>query len=524
MTASPALGEVAYYVDASRTSNGNGAQSTPWRNRADIDWNVVQSSLQSDDVVIYFSSRDTWNDNQELNILATGSSNFSLTLDGASRYNVVDSKAPVWQVETNSSQRAMLTNAGGTGGTIYIRENTSYLTIRGFNIVNPTWAGITHRDSDSATPYVENIHNILIENNIVESPVNNGGLYFVYLEAGCHSWTLRGNTVIDTLLEPIYLGHWNYLQDAMTNVVVEYNTIINGGLTGEGDIDLKPPVRGAIVRYNKHYRTHFSANGQLGAIVAANGEHQIYGNEFYNMKGKNPTGEGGHGIYISTAGDGSTGKNVNNVLIYNNLVYGNEGAALRLDASGGAISNLRILNNTFAYNGRSSIHAGGSGNIAITELRNNIFHNNLGISGSSELQLTSSSYTVVNADNNLFWNDAGAGFAQYRSSTPQDWSDWTQTLGFDQNGLNVPPVFVAGNTALKAHDQLTGASVQHLTPTSASPGVGGGANLGHIFTKDFHRSARSRWDIGAISASGGGGSTSQAPQPPTNVRVVSTPN
>ena len=59
-------------------------------------------------------------------------------------------------------------------------------------------------------------------------------------------------------------------------MVVEYNTIINSGTDGEGDIDIKAGAFGAIVRYNSMHST--TTGGTLAGVVVQASDVQIYGN------------------------------------------------------------------------------------------------------------------------------------------------------------------------------------------------------------------------------------------------------
>src|SRR4051812_43956860 len=97
-----------FYVDASRSINGNGSAANPWKARSDVNWSTIAAALQNGPVALYFSSRGTWNDNQDLTLPASlgASASQPLVVDGQSYYNSVVSGTAVWQAETVSSHRA----------------------------------------------------------------------------------------------------------------------------------------------------------------------------------------------------------------------------------------------------------------------------------------------------------------------------------------------------------------------------------------------------------------------------------
>ncbi len=227
----------SYYVDYARSGSGDGSAANPWKHRSDINWAVIAASLGSDSVTIYFSSRATWNNDQYLTIPPNTSASAArpLILDGQSQYNTAASGAAVWQSETVAGNRATLTTLGGSGGTLLLKNNNAYITIRGFRLLTPTYGGVVLGEDNPTL----NVHDIVVENNVVDTPAHNHGVWFGYAEAGCYNITVRNNTLINVPLEAIYIGHYNYLKDTITGVVVEYNTIINSGTDGEGDIDIK---------------------------------------------------------------------------------------------------------------------------------------------------------------------------------------------------------------------------------------------------------------------------------------------
>jgi hypothetical protein len=475
-----------YFVDASRISNGDGSSANPWKLRSNIDWTVIAQALQIDSVTIYFSSRATWNNDQELRVYATGNASFGLILDGHSRYNSVASGTAVWQSETIDANRATLTTAGGSGGTVYVPNNRAFVTIRGFSILRPTWGGVVLGEANPTL----NVHDIVVEDNVIDSPVNNHGVWLGYGEAGCYNITVRNNTIIGPPLESIYIGHYNYLADTIRNVVIEYNTIYNAGATHEGDIDIKAGCFGAIVRYNKHYST--GAGHVLAGVVVQASDVQVYGNEFYSLHPLSVS-DGGHGIQINADGADGVGKQLNNVLVYNNVMFGNDQQGISIFATKASITNLKILSNTIVGNKGSGVRAiAAYGNtITISAFKNNILANN----GQYAID-TSSAVTLGDVNNNTHYGSTATLF-RYRSIA-QTWSEW-RSLGFDAQGIVADP-------------RLD----QQYRPLRGSPVIAAGAALTEFTTDKTGATRGAIWDIGAYQSANSG----TAPFAPTNVRVV----
>lgn len=473
--ATPARADTSYYVDYGRTSNGSGTEASPWKSRTNIVWATIETALASGNVTIYFSSRATWTDNQLLQIpVGTNETTNRLTLDGQSKYNLTATGTAVWADETVASNRAVSSGTGGTTGSFYILNDNQYVTIRGFYFLNPTWAGI---NIGSANPTID-ISNIVIENNIIDTPVNLHGIWFGYAETGCSDITIRNNVISNTDSEAIYMGHFNYMDPTITGVVIEYNTVINTGIVGEGDIDIKPGVAGAIVRYNTIYGTG-TGRVQAGIVVLAS-DVQVYGNTIYDVV-RHPSTGGGDGITVNADGDGAgTGQTLANVLVYNNLIYGTDqrGISVFADVAGATITDLKILNNTIVGSGSVGFRASASGGrtIGIAQFANNLIAD----SGTYAMELTSG-VTLSAADHNLY---DGVGTLFRYQSADKSWAQW-QGLGFDASGLNTDPVLTAA-----------------YLPTDSSP-VRNAGSVETEFAIDQSGQLRGgSWDIGAFEWAG----------------------
>ncbi|MFA6601557.1 MAG: choice-of-anchor Q domain-containing protein [Candidatus Paceibacterota bacterium] len=429
-----------YYVDSSRISNGDGSEANPWKNWGNIDWNAIQSSLGSRSVSIYLSSRDVWSSSSSYVVVATGNSNYWLTIDGNSKYNLTDSGDAVWTNEDNPNNKARLTQTGGSG--LLIDNDHSYIKIKGLYLDKMQWGGI---NLGTSMP-TRNVHHITLENNVIDTPQHNHGIWFGYAEEGCHDIVIRNNVVKNTLLESIYLGHYNYMPQTITGVIVEGNTIIDGGLEGEGDIDIKPGVYGAIIRNNTHYDTGAHSGGSCGVAVYGDNA-QVYGNRFYGL---DTTASGwGHGILITSAGDaqGNT-RAITSALVYNNLLYGNA-AGIRVDGARDNISGLKIWNNTIFGNAHGVYSTASAPYNIEMDMRNNIIYSN------SVKNITTAR---VNFSSNT-------------------------------NNLETDPFFVNGSV-----------SNGDFRLQQSSPAIASGLNLSSSFSTDFSGASRPSsgpWSIGA---------------------------
>ena len=508
-----------YYVDASWTGTQSGTAAAPWRLRSAINWTTVATALTTDNVTIYFSSRDRWDDAGTLTIAATGSVSFALLLDGHSKYNLVDSGTTSWLAETIpigtkddpcTTGRATFGSSTNHSGGIYIGHNTrAYLTLYGFCMDQPVYGisigpGTGHGAHD--------VHHVTVDSNYVNAPTNaeGQGIYGGDLTYNVHDLIVSRNIIANNHKECIYIGQYNFFaggadkvappsadaqctnapsgcQDSLTGNVIEYNVCLNAGGGQEGDIDIKPGNYGAIVRYNESYST--GTGTSLACIIASASAMQIYGNYCHGQIAADP-GDGGSGIQINADGDGETNEHATvGGSIYNNVFAANAQKGIFIVANLANVSLDLIANNTFVSNGQAGITANVTAGraVTITSLTNNLFATNSAVSGTTELNLASGT-TVTSADHNLFYHPAGATFINYGGSS-RTWTQWQQTLGFDGNGVNADP-------QLNAAYRLQG----------GSPAIGAGQDLSATFTVDIRQVLRSvPWDIGADEYAAGGG-------------------
>lgn len=462
-----------FYVDAARVSPGDGSAANPWKERWEINWTTITGALAKGGVTIYFSSRATWTMAVWTTIPdgTNGRANRRLTLDGQSKFNTVTSGPAVWQNEVDPSRRAeFFTTIGQSGGPVVVRNNSSFITIRGFKFTNAANGPISIGEANPTL----NVHDIIAENNVVDTPQNGHGVWFGYAEAGSYNVIVRNNYIRRTPLECIYIGHYNYLPSTITGVIVEGNTCEDTGTNGEGDIDIKPGAFGAIVRYNTMYQTE--PGNVLAGIVVGASDVQVYGNELFNLDAFWHPIDGGSGIQINADGADGVGKQLNNILVYNNLVRGNQQRGIGLHANRASIVNAKFLNNTVVGNGSSGFTAAASGGhtIAIAVLVNNVFST----SGAYEVDITSG-VSIAVANYNAMWHPAGGTFIRYQDVN-RSYAQW-QALGFDANGFNADPLLDAA-----------------FKPASGSPLIGA-AQVRNEFTVDLDNVIRGvAWDIGAL--------------------------
>jgi hypothetical protein len=492
-----------FYVDFSRSANGDGSAGNPWKDLSNIGWSAIQAALNNGPVNLYFSSHATWTGTY-LTVGANGTSlSNTLSLIGDEKFNTVVSGTAIWQSEI-SGGRAKLAGNGSSGGTIYV--DRIYLTVQGFELDQPIWGGVSIGNTNPTT----NIHDVTVRNCLIDTPVHNHGVWFGYAETGCYNIIVTGNTIKNTQNEAVYLGHYSFLGNSITGCVVENNTIIDTGLAsgGQGEIDIKPAVSGAIVRHNTLYRTAPNLGGTNCGVVVGADNSQIYGNKFFNAQADSGGGWG-MGIYVNADGDGTgNGQGITSCLIYNNVIYANSGPAgisilASTSTSSANVSGVKLWNNTISGNVSAGLKLSASGGrtVTVAEMWNNIFS----ASSRPEILSTTSAETITTADHNLFYDPSGA-LITYKGVN-KTFAQW-QALGFDANGVNADPTFVDNTNS--------DLSLRDYTLQAGSPAIGMGVPSG-FFDDDYSGAIRTApWDIGAYQFA-------LAPTPTPTPTPTSTP-
>ncbi len=363
-----------YYVSNTRASNGSGTEVSPWKDVGDIDWSTVALALASGPVNVYCSSRDIWTQASVVRPTAA-SSGKELRIVGDEKYTLDATGTATWLSESTGSRAVLTNNSAFQVGGFVMTNGVTFVTIAGFAIKR-AYSAV----GGEANP-MTNINNIIVTNCLMfgDGALTSYGVAFVFGETGFHSVKVSHCVVSNTLLESIYLAHFNFVTNTATNCIVEYSTIIDTGLSGEGEIDLKPACAGAIVRYNTCYRRAGITSGASCGVVCGANNVQIYGNTFYNQSQGGDT-DWGYGVYLQSEGAGTgAGQLVTNALIYNNLFYSNESAGIRILGTVTNLSGVKIFNNTFCYNGRFGLEVRASGkSVTVESLTNNLFLENSG--------------------------------------------------------------------------------------------------------------------------------------------------
>ena len=464
-----------YYVDADRTSNGDGSASNPWNGWGRINWSAISTQLASKDVKIYFCSRSVQASGSSFVAGSSGTPNGTLSLIGNALYNEQIEGAAVWQPEWEG-HRATLTNFNGNGGDFKINPNHQYIQFIGFHVLEPTWGGV---NLGSGNPTL-NINHITIAECYIDSPKYNHGIWFGFAEEGCHDILIKDNIVTNTALESIYMGHWDYLPKTITDIVVEGNTVYNCGLAHEGEIDIKPGCQGAIIRNNLVYRDT-SVGSSCGVVIAADA-CEVYGNVFYGNSRKEDQPDWGFGIYLQADGDGVSGQAINSCLIYNNFIFINDASGIKITANKTEdLLGVEIYNNTIIDNGGHGLQISCSPpqRIELAKLINNVIANN---GAASHEWYTAGDVTLINADHNVLHHTAKTDL--WSQSNINTWADW-QAQGHDANGHNVDP-------------QMSITAANELSVDPSSIVIDNGVALTTQFTTDIDGNPRgSNWDIGA---------------------------
>jgi hypothetical protein len=468
---------VSFYVDSARTANGNGSASSPWKLLSDIDWTVISNNLNSADVRLYMSSRASWSPpNQAFTPGASGTASHRFYVIGDEFWNANATGTAVWNAETGNG-RARLDG----GANFALPEGVRYFTLKGIYIYHPIWSCIVMGDKLRT-----NVYEIAVYNCVGDSPINSHGVAGDYLSTGCSNILVSGCTFSNTIGEAIYMCPFDDLTGNVRGIILESNLFVNCGLGGQGEMDIKPPCTGAIIRYNTHLRTASGLGGANCGVVIGADNCQVYGNIIHNCQTE-VGGGWGCGIFVNSDGDGAgTGKAVHSCLIYNNLIYANMQAGIKMTAGtstiGADVSGIQIWNNTIWGNSVSGIdiEASNGRSITIAALKNNI------IGGNANYDINLSGTVALSAcDYNLYYSAAGNSWSVNNSG--RTWAQW-HALGFDSNGLSSSPQFV--DAAHFNFDLQTNSPALKLGVPSS------------VFNTDLRQNRRpaSAWDLGALQA------------------------
>ena len=245
-----------------------------------------------------------------------------------------------------------------------------------------------------------------------------------------------------------------------------------------------------------------------GIFVQGN-SNQILHNEIYNNGTQGSSDSEGQGIYSeqNTSGNvynsnyihdnGYAGSNLDhglylcgqNEVVANNVVLRHPSSGLQI-AGYTTVSNMKVYNNVFAWNGTDGIIVWM--NMNGVDIKNNIVFQN----GHYGIYFYAATGSGVNMDHNLIYAN-GSG-----SYTPFNYGGSTVTYTLGTTISTDPKLANETKSGLDAH------------LASGSPAIGAGLNLYSTLTTDIAGAARSSsgaWDMGAYVS----GSSSTDTNPPT---------
>jgi hypothetical protein len=529
VTVNPASMQTAYYVDPTYSgSTANGGAATPWKSFLESDsdftakWNTINSALQSNDVIIYFSARQAGADTQEQIIPPVSSaliinrtprggtfnhpgagdtSTHRLTLDGMSLYNTNDA-TPSWVSYTGSNRfKVNCVNLCDSMGFGWGDDNQrDYVTLRGFEVTGNS-ARIRWGGSFTVLEYIY-VHDLTTIGATIEfNEFANSGPTCTGLPFGLdHDITIRHNTVSKGIGEGIYVaGNYNLAGDGGCvtgpnsgdnhyDILIEGNLETDTGYNGDqGDgIDLKAGLYNVTVRKNTISLTHAGPVGACGGGdgITTLGQMPNSTHESNYLIEQNTVHD--LGCSGSDASNGITVSGLHGVTVRNNLIYNIPGAGIVgwTRQTGATPTDLRVrIDNNTVYAASSGLAFSDFSDAPI--LRNNLLlANNTSIGG-----------TVPSIDSDYnFMAPSGSQFSEGSHSITQ-----AVTTGVVVNASGGDFHLTAGSVARNRGVALSAAG---------SPGD-------TFFSNDITGALRSgSWDIGAYTFSSG------APSAPTNLRIV----
>jgi len=367
-----------YYVSPNGNDANPGTQSMPWKTII-----KAATAAQAGDMVLivqglYNTAYQNKNDVSVMNSGSPGAEIIFKAMPGHERKVILDNKT--FRIEGKSHIQVCglkiqnVTNGIGffVRGPVDINGNetgaaSENITISGnetdntFSSAIAVWGvnwGKNPGDYD-------NVRNVIIENNLIQRAVNGG---------------------------------WNEdvtVANGVTNVIIRNNIFQNPAYPaidqgGEG-IDLKDGVRQAEI-YNNIFGTKSIAGTRRKAIYI----------------------DGGRDSHIPTSGSNTYVPFVNDVKIYNNIIYNDPNDAIAIVTEGiGTVNNISIFNNLIAGSEQTGIlvykHPLGTGAIDdINIVNNTIWEADRKQGGWDGITINHSGATNIEIRNNIVWQTKGA--------------------------------------------------------------------------------------------------------------------
>ncbi|MBN8583551.1 MAG: T9SS type A sorting domain-containing protein [Ignavibacteria bacterium] len=370
-----------------------------------------------------------------------------------------------------------------SGNAVFKIINSAYITIDGSNTINGTSRNL------SIISNYSNVSNCIWIGSSGINPVNNIKVKNCNIKAG---ETSLGSTPV-IVSDGSVAGNPGYFN----NIIIQNNFIqkgrqgiyVNGGIIPQNGSDISiidnvinstgadatgfmgiyvQGIINAEISGNEIANLNNTAAEDDKAIWIANGSHSITAerNRIYNIGYTGTSGQGGHGIYISSS-------HINaDVTIKNNLIYNIYGdgwnhndSAYFLDNPAGIMlysstpqSGINIYNNSINLYGNTLIKSSSmSSGIFLTsgtavDLRNNSIVNNLGTLtdsayGSCAVFAQSSALQFSNIDyNNYYVNPSGNGvkaIGKISGNSSLSLSNWIIATGKDKSSLNFNPGYTS---------------------------------------------------------------------------------
>ena len=473
----------SYYVSTSSGSDTNsGTYAAPWKTIQHAANNVGAGST------VYVEG-GTYYEQVTIGVNGSSSGGYIHFQSYPGQTAILDGTGVTIPYSTDSASRGLIQITG-----------KSYVTIEGFEIRNIA------PDTSSVFPagisVIGNSNNIQIRGNKIHD-INNG----IY---GAHAIGVYGNGT-----------------SSLNNITIDGNQLYNLTLGYSESMHIDGDVQYFTVSNNQVHDTNNIGIDALGFYGTSSVDDQarngsIIGNLVYNASGAtNPAyGSSGSssaaGIYV----DGGT-----QIVIADNISHDNDiGIQVTSEHANKVASYVYVQDNVIWHNNESGISLGGySTSVGSTDhtyvVNNSLFQNDSKQDGIGELNLQ---YFAAGVSGNVFENNI-----IYTNSQGSIVTSWINTpiISMDYN-LYYPPSGVgsyswvwnsAGKGSLaawrtatggEAHSQVANPDYDETTylppdlfPTSSSPAISAGYNLGSTYTgtTDFngHPRVASTIDIGA---------------------------
>lgn len=395
-----------YYVSTTGNDSNNGSEGSPWRtiqkaaNTAQAgDTVYIKGGIYTERVIAQHSGTST------SYITFSAYSGDTVTIDGTSV------SVPSW-------------------GGLFDLSYQNYIKVFGLHVIN----------SSSVSIFADQTHGVIVENNYTYNSVSSGiGIWNSF------NATVKGNEVVLACNN----GENECITVATTaGFLIKNNNVHDSGpgtFGGEG-IDGKDGSSDGIISYN-----HVHHLNRLGIYVDSWDKHtyniEVFNNIIHDIQ------NGADGIDIAAEAGGL----LENVKVYNNLSYNNNGVGITIARWGEPVPNhplkdIYIINNTFVNNGNASNWGGGiyidNADIQNIVIRNNICSQNYSFQILREADVPSAQTTVEynlidgfrGEPGEIYGDNYQEGAPSFVSSTQSDFHIQANSLAIDNGVSTQAPV------------------------------------------------------------------------------------